>query len=646
MCDIKDAYLNVEQPEDEPVVVLIGGEWWQLGRVLPGQRRGAQVWWNQLRGDLSDTHMEGLPEVPTLMRNLKARQATQVHVDDMQLTGDDAPTQEVIGALKKKYVIKVEGPFSLVGDEWEFLKRRYTIEGDYSITVRPAAHFYQDIYDLLDCPRHRTTAGPGGGDSLFQVDDSKALSSSQAKLFRTIVGKLLYISGERPDAQVVIQYLAGKASQPTERALKVLKHLAGFLHSTRDYGINLKNQPGISILRDGSSSSSASSGSEQRPALVEAISDSNFAIDRETRKSLSCGQVYVNRALVYSFVRNQKVVTLSSGEAELVALTQVVSEAILIKKAWTFLTEFEVDMIARTDSSVARAIAQRAGVGRVRHLQTSCLWIQQWCARRELKVLAIPTEKNPADVGTKVLTANRLRTLCGIMGMVNGGGSLIGADAQDNGQLTKNQAKLALRLVQAVLATQLQGCAPGGDDRGGLSYDMLVNFMAVVGALVDYFINSFIHYVSVFGYVLDNFGGGYLIIFGGLWILILIGYLVLGTSWRITLSWRSGRSGLEPGYVDDQSSAEGATSAVDAATSTTIGIIDPVNDALDDDAFEDYLRSAGLDAVPSGHGQASSSSSSMAATPLVSAIYANHIYSAYGFRKPYLNDEPNCRCSA
>ena len=169
----------------------------------------------------------------------------------------------------------------------------------------------------------------------------------------------------------------------------------------------------------------------------------------------------MNRALVYSFVRNQKVVTLSSGEAELVALTQVVSEAILIKKAWTFLTEFEVDMIARTDSSVARAIAQRAGVGRVRHLQTSCLWIQQWCARRELKVLAIPTETNPADVGAKVLKANRLRTLCGIMGMVNGGGSLIGADAQDNGQLTKNQAKLALRLVQAVLATQLQGCVIG-----------------------------------------------------------------------------------------------------------------------------------------------------------------------------------------
>ena len=101
----------------------------------------------------------------------------------------------------------------------------------------------------------------------------------------------------------------------------------------------------------------------------------------------------MNKALVYSLVRNHKVVTLSGGESELVALTRVVSEAILIKKASTFLTELDVDMTARIDSST---MAQRAGVGRVRYLQTSCLWIQQWCATRELKVLAILTEKNPA----------------------------------------------------------------------------------------------------------------------------------------------------------------------------------------------------------------------------------------------------------
>ena len=53
---------------------------------------------------------------------------------------------------------------------------------------------------------------------------------------------------------------------------------------------------------------------------------------RPTRKSLSSGQSFIGQALAYSFVRGQKVVTLSSGEAELVALTQTTSESILVKK--------------------------------------------------------------------------------------------------------------------------------------------------------------------------------------------------------------------------------------------------------------------------------------------------------------------------
>ena len=161
---------------------------------------------------------------------------------------------------------------------------------------------------------------------------------------------------------------------------------------------------------------------------IEVISDSNFANDRTSRKSLSSGQIYINQALVYSFVRGQKVVTLSSGEAELVALTQAVSEGILIQKAWEFLVDEDACMVARTDSSVARAISQRAGVGRVRHLQTSCLWIQQWVALRRLRVAAIPTEMNPADAGTKILTAKRLEMLCGVMGVVNEHGARVGTD--------------------------------------------------------------------------------------------------------------------------------------------------------------------------------------------------------------------------
>ena len=75
--DVKDAYLCVPQPEDEPVVVTAprsyvnkfgASKTWKLGRLLPGQRRGAQEWYHQLAGDLNNANLESMPEVPTLYR--------------------------------------------------------------------------------------------------------------------------------------------------------------------------------------------------------------------------------------------------------------------------------------------------------------------------------------------------------------------------------------------------------------------------------------------------------------------------------------------------------------------------------------------------------------------------------------------------
>ena len=247
VCDVKDAYLNVEQPKDAPVVVdaplsyarRYGPKRWKLGRILPGQRRGAQEWFLHLNVDLEAQGLEAMIEVPTLYRatSPKERKAAQVHVDDAMLTGDQETVNPLLANLREKYTIKVNGPF-YPGDEFEFLKRRFRIEADGSITVRAAAHFYLDIYNLLGEPRLRNTPGPVG--DLFMVDDSKALGPTDGTLFRTVVGKLLYIAAERPDVQVVIQFLASKAAAPTEGALRVLKHLAGFMKATEGHGVNLK----------------------------------------------------------------------------------------------------------------------------------------------------------------------------------------------------------------------------------------------------------------------------------------------------------------------------------------------------------------------------------------------------------------------
>ena len=61
----------------------------------------------------------------------------------------------------------------------------------------------------------------------------------------------------------------------------------------------------------------------------------------------------------------------------------------------------DVEIELRSDASAAIGMVQRQGLGRVRHLATSDLWIQQRCKRGDLKVEKWPGKDNPSDALTK-----------------------------------------------------------------------------------------------------------------------------------------------------------------------------------------------------------------------------------------------------
>jgi len=71
-----------------------------------------------------------------------------------------------------------------------------------------------------------------------------------------------------------------------------------------------------------------------------------------------------------------------------------------------------------TDSSACRGIAGRRGVGKVRTLETRTLWLQGKAKDGLVKVMAISGKKNPADLGTKALGAQRILTLAAKAGVV------------------------------------------------------------------------------------------------------------------------------------------------------------------------------------------------------------------------------------
>ena len=106
----------------------------------------------------------------------------------------------------------------------------------------------------------------------------------------------------------------------------------------------------------------------------------------------------------------QKHVTLSSAEAELMALVRCASECIGVAQlAQSWALDLEAHLYA--DSSAALAVCQRQGCGRLRHVRIGHLWIQERVGSRELVLHKVPGEFNPADMLTKGLAPVKLEPL-------------------------------------------------------------------------------------------------------------------------------------------------------------------------------------------------------------------------------------------
>ena len=61
-----------------------------------------------------------------------------------------------------------------------------------------------------------------------------------------------------------------------------------------------------------------------------------------------------------------------------------------------------------TDASAAKGISQRTGLGKVRHLETSQLWLQDLVLAGRITVKKISTDENLADMLTKHVEAKAI----------------------------------------------------------------------------------------------------------------------------------------------------------------------------------------------------------------------------------------------
>jgi hypothetical protein len=63
----------------------------------------------------------------------------------------------------------------------------------------------------------------------------------------------------------------------------------------------------------------------------------------------------------------------------------------------------------KSDASAAIGIAQRRGMGKVRHIETNQLWLQEKVATGYIVITKIGTHDNLADQLTKPVTEDKMR---------------------------------------------------------------------------------------------------------------------------------------------------------------------------------------------------------------------------------------------
>ena len=136
-------------------------------------------------------------------------------------------------------------------------------------------------------------------------------------------------------------------------------------------------------------------------------SDSDWAGCRVTGKSTSGGVVMIGTHLIKVWSRTQNHVTLSSAEAELIALVKCTQECMGIQAMMRDWGR-ELSCTLYADSSAALAIAKRKGAGKLRRIHISALWVQFIQDREGTTFKHIDGTSNPADLMTKYLTREKI----------------------------------------------------------------------------------------------------------------------------------------------------------------------------------------------------------------------------------------------
>ena len=222
------------------------------------------------------------------------------------------------------------------------------------------------------------------------------LGKMDTTAYRSAVMRCKYVDLDRIDIAEAVKALSQYMANPRATHTSFLKRLCRYLKGRPRMLLRYRRQA-------------------RRNAGIRVYTDSDWAGDLRTRRSTS-GLVVLrgSHSLRHSSTL-QSVLALSSAEAEFYALTKGAAYALGIQ---SYFRDWGVELpiTCYTDASSGLSFATRRGLGRIRHVETRFLWLQDRVALKHLRIAKVGTDDNPADILTKPMTREKLDKFCAMIG--------------------------------------------------------------------------------------------------------------------------------------------------------------------------------------------------------------------------------------
>lgn len=370
----------------------------KLLRWLYGMRGAAQGCEKEFQAKLESIGCKRGKATPVVFYRSEDETSLVVHGDDFTFLGLSESLKELEAQMRDWWDIKLR---AVVGDargdskEVTILNRVLRWDGHGLDLEADPRHRSAILEELgLDESSKGVTipceeTGPGGG-------DDELLDRAEARRFRGLAARANYLGLGRPDIQAATKRICYGMSNPSVESMTRMKRLARYL---------LEVPQGIARFD--------SDGANLDKLMVYV--DSEWAVDKCTRKSTSGGIVTWGGAMLKSWSRTQGSIAMSSGEAELYAAVKAAAEGLgvpALVKDMGFDTRVEVIQ----DSNSAKGTMFRLGLGKVKNLETDWLWVQEAVRNGRIHLRKICGKVNPSDLLTTPTSHQDVTRLSGPIG--------------------------------------------------------------------------------------------------------------------------------------------------------------------------------------------------------------------------------------